>query len=77
MCFYNEAVLWSESKSQHQALAFGNRAFVWLKIKKFRLAKNDCENALQYEKFPKESVYKIYQRLGQACHQLGESRYDH
>ena len=71
---YNEALIWAENNSLQLTQAIANRAFVWLKLEKFSLALSDLEKVLSFENYPKNSLFKIYQRLATVFQNLGQSR---
>ena len=70
---YNEALIWAENNSLQLTQAIANRAFVWLKLEKFSLALSDLEKVLSFENYPKNSLFKIYQRLATVFQNLGQS----
>ena len=72
LTYYNEAVLWAENECQELAMALANRAFVWMKLKRYLYAKNDLELVIKSEYYPIETLYKIHQRLGNVYQYLGE-----
>ena len=53
-------------------MALANRAFVWIKLKRYIFAKNDLELVMKNENYPQETLYKIHQRLGNVYQFLGE-----
>ena len=69
---YNEALIWAENNSLQLTQATANRAFVWLKLEKFSLALSDLEKVLSFENYPKNSLFKIYQRLATVFQKLGQ-----
>ena len=69
---YNEAVLWAEHESLQLVQAFANRSFVWLKLKQYDYARIDLETVLKSNKYPKESLFKINQRLANVYQNLRE-----
>ena len=69
---YNEALIWAENNSLQLTQAIANRAFVWLKLQKFSLALSDLEKVLSFENYPKNSQFKIYQRLATVFQNLGQ-----
>ena len=64
LALYNQAVIWAEDQSQVLCMALANRAFVWMKLEAFDKARLDLDWIIQIGKYPEESVYKVYQRLG-------------
>ena len=65
--------MWAEHESLQLAQAFANRAFVWLKLKQYDNARMDLETVLKSDKYPKESMFKINQRLANVYQNLGEN----
>ena len=76
LAVYNEAVILANPESQTLALALANRAFVWMKLLHFEQAEADLQWLLQIDKYPQESLYKIYQRLGIVLQKLKRTRFD-
>ena len=76
LAVYNEAVILANPESQTLALALANRAFVWMKLLHFEQAEADLQWLLQIDKYPQESLYKIYQRLGIVLQKLRRTRFD-
>lgn len=72
--FYNEAVLFAQPNGVNLCLAFANRAFLWLKFNEFQRALVDLEMVIRERNYPKESLFKIYQRLGLTYQKLGKTR---
>ena len=64
------------AESQTLPLALANRAFVWMKLLQFDKAEVDLLWILQTGKYPRESLYKIYQRLGIVLQNLRKTRFD-
>ena len=64
--------MWSEHESLQLAQAFANRSFVWLKLKQYDFARIDLETVLKSNKYPKESLFKINQRLANVYQNLRE-----
>ena len=75
LTYYNEAVLWAENESQELAMALANRAFVWMKLLQFDRARVDLLWILKIEKYPRDIIYKIYQRLGTVLQSLRKTRF--
>ena len=51
------------------------RAFVWMKIEEFEKAQIDLLWVIKMSNYPKESFYKIYQRLGIVLQKLQKTRF--
>ena len=58
------SIVWAPSESQHLTLALANRAFVWIKLEEYQKAETDLEWLLSINKYPQDTLHKIYQRLG-------------
>ena len=55
-------------------MALANRAFVWMKLEDFEKAQVDLLWILKMGNYPKDSLYKIYQRLGIVLQKLQKTR---
>ena len=64
--------MWAEQESLQLVQAYANRAFVWIKLKQYDLARIDLEIVLKSDKYPKESLFKITQRLANVYQNLRE-----
>ena len=52
-----------------------NRAFVWMKLEEFEKAQVDLLWVIKMGNYSKESLYKIYQRLGIVLQKLQKTRF--
>ena len=75
LTMYNEAVVLATPESQILTLALANRAFVWMKLLQFDKARVDLLWILKIEKYPRDIIYKIYQRLGTVLQSLRKTRF--
>ena len=74
LTLYNEAVILAETNGDNLCLALANRAFVWMKLEQFDKAEKDLLWIISMKKYPKESYYKVYQRLGISFQKLSKTR---
>ena len=70
---YNQAIFWAPKSSQTLTLSIANRAVVWMKLEEYGKALSDLKWLLDIGNYPKDSIYKIYQRLGMVLSKLGNS----
>ena len=62
----------ASSRSTTFALALANRAVVFFKIKEFKLAVEDIDEAIKSNKYPDENVHKLYRRLTESYQHMHE-----
>ena len=73
LAHYNQAIFLAPSSSQTLTLSIANRAVVWMKLDQYEKALSDLEWLIDIGNYPKDSIYKIYQRLGLVYLKLGNS----
>ena len=69
---YNQAVILAPSTSQTLTLVIANRAMVWIKLQEYQKAHLDLNWVLTIGKYPKDSLYKIWQRLATVLFESGK-----
>ena len=72
LSFYNHAIFLAPPESETLSLAVANRAMVWIKLEEYQKAHWDLTWLLSIGKYPQDSIYKIWQRLGTVLLQLGK-----